>query len=958
MKLTAIAMLLASTVSVAAQQVTSFPPANLPLSGSETVYLVQGGNGRQTTVGNIGSAGGIGIFLPLAGNATVVGPVTFSGGITGPLTGVASGNLPLTGGTLSGPLTATGLVSTGTATIGQNASGTGGLFINGASTGNRQLLFETAGVPRWKLFTNNSEQLQLVGVTDANVQVPVLEIDHNSGSMDFIWPTITYSGTDPGTTLSSQPLHFQQTFAGSSNPSGNQGIVYNRFNINDTSTSGNQDTYLFLGANFGPGPSGGKVGFESAVTATGPVTFPAGGGGFIGMRASALGLNDGGATSSVIGGTVSAQDFVSDLPAGTTNWFGNNTIQVNMYTAVGNNLQDRVPVAIGVANDNDTQGGRIEAAIEIAWTPLTLLGASATVPPFVGAQFRTGLQFGCGCGNYWPIDAVNGTLIGIAPTISPYVANATRYGAPPQNAWRGIDISTANWSDKAWFSPGAWITGAGAAMFDGLQMSAGSSGPVIDAQTEVGSANGVTTAGTGYTVGEQPLDRLGGIASVDSVNGSKGVVTWHYLKPPRVVPGAVVQVGAALNDVAAPTPGTTVLLLRNQTVGMALGDTVLDAGAAGAFSSGTVITAIDFTSDLNHTKITISPGTAASLPAGEMMTFNLTMAPGSLAMPLGAAGTGFVGAITWTAPTSIGIATNSGLRTVFGGGIQLPGGTWGTGSLADGAAPIFQNATFTGSVSNGAQAFGAYLQQFDNGTVTTGGASGFGIVEALLLNSSSVTGGRAGAQINLKVLQSTGNTVSQGYGGAEEACEMAATDANVAGGGGSACFGNNPVSTIDAGVTATQNVGEEVDTAEGAGAIIVDRIGEQIVDVIHGSVYGVQGSRDDIALRIGNQYAPSSTLGFKVGFEFGGIAGNFPLETGGTMIGAAHHGGAFTVANGIDWHLGTATGNWLNMGGVFTVSGAGAVVASAYTAGTSAGVSCTGTPTSSFASVGGIVTHC
>lgn len=55
-----------------AQQVTVFPPASLPLSGSETLYLVQGGHGRQTTVGNLPSGGGSGIFAspPPLGNVT------------------------------------------------------------------------------------------------------------------------------------------------------------------------------------------------------------------------------------------------------------------------------------------------------------------------------------------------------------------------------------------------------------------------------------------------------------------------------------------------------------------------------------------------------------------------------------------------------------------------------------------------------------------------------------------------------------------------------------------------------------------------------------------------------------------------------------------------------------------------------------------------------------------------
>lgn len=46
----------------AAQPITTLPPAALPLSGSETTYLVQGGVSKQTTVGNFTAASTIGQF--------------------------------------------------------------------------------------------------------------------------------------------------------------------------------------------------------------------------------------------------------------------------------------------------------------------------------------------------------------------------------------------------------------------------------------------------------------------------------------------------------------------------------------------------------------------------------------------------------------------------------------------------------------------------------------------------------------------------------------------------------------------------------------------------------------------------------------------------------------------------------------------------------------------------------
>ncbi len=255
--------------------------------------------------------------------------------------------------------------------------------------------------------------------------------------------------------------------------------------------------------------------------------------------------------------------------------------------------------------------------------------------------------------------------------------------------------------------------------------------------------------------------------------------------------------------------------------------------------------------------------------------------------------------------------------------IALPGGTWGVGSLANNLAPIYQNATFSGNTTGAGASFGAFLQQTDNSSNT---ANGVGFQENLILNGSNVIGYRQAGQIVLDVNATTGNTSGQDYVGLTSKCGMYATDAS----GASACFGSNPVSTIGANVTASQNVGQEVDTWEQSGAVITDRIGKQIVDV-GGATYGTQASRDDVALSLNNQYAPSSTLGFKVGFSFGRAGGGFPVYTGGTLIGAqGSAGSAFTVAKGIDWHLGTFTGNTWNDGHTI-LTGGGEIIVSKIT---------------------------
>lgn len=48
-----VAIFLSFGSSASAQQVTVFPPASLPLSGAETMYLIQGGHSKETQIGNI-----------------------------------------------------------------------------------------------------------------------------------------------------------------------------------------------------------------------------------------------------------------------------------------------------------------------------------------------------------------------------------------------------------------------------------------------------------------------------------------------------------------------------------------------------------------------------------------------------------------------------------------------------------------------------------------------------------------------------------------------------------------------------------------------------------------------------------------------------------------------------------------------------------------------------------------
>ncbi len=317
----------------------------------------------------------------------------------------------------------------------------------------------------------------------------------------------------------------------------------------------------------------------------------------------------------------------------------------------------------------------------------------------------------------------------------------------------------------------------------------------------------------------------------------------------------------------------------------------------------------------------------------------LTAAPQGLTAPSGASLIVASGGAANPILFKTGPNGNGPIMMEFGGSsnniapqtnIALPGGTWGSGTLANNVAPIFQNALFGGSTTGGAASFGAFLQQTDN---SSNSGNGIGFQENLILNGSGVFGSRQGGAVTLNINSTTGNTSGQDYVGLTSKCNMWATDAS----GASSCFGSNTVSTIGTNVTALQNVGQEVDTWEEAGATMTDRIGQQIVDV-SGATYGTQAIRDDVALSLNNQYGPSSTLGFRVGFSFGRAGGMFPVSTNGTLIAAqGSQGSTFTVAGGVDWHLGKFIGNTWNDGHTILTGGGEVIISKIADPGTAPG---------------------
>ena len=88
------------------QQITALPAAGTPLSGTEQIYLVQGGISKQTTIGNLFNAGNVFSTLTVTNGAAIIGGGLVIGSPPGGNLGAGTVNatayflngLPFTGG--------------------------------------------------------------------------------------------------------------------------------------------------------------------------------------------------------------------------------------------------------------------------------------------------------------------------------------------------------------------------------------------------------------------------------------------------------------------------------------------------------------------------------------------------------------------------------------------------------------------------------------------------------------------------------------------------------------------------------------------------------------------------------------------------------------------------------------------------------------------------------------------
>lgn len=280
------------------------------------------------------------------------------------------------------------------------------------------------------------------------------------------------------------------------------------------------------------------------------------------------------------------------------------------------------------------------------------------------------------------------------------------------------------------------------------------------------------------------------------------------------------------------------------------------------------------------------------------------------------------------------VRTGSGTGNIFRSShlSNVPGGplTW-SGNSSETNSAIYSNVSESGTTGTGDS--GIYYLAISGDTIdasTAAGTLSSGLEIAHNYGGTGMKGSRSSLNVVSTLTAASSSPNGNSYVAGQFTCKSGVNDNGSSGHYTSACFGFNAT----AGLTSSNAtfwggvVGGEIDYYAATGSSYQDMMGLQLVWTTNGTQ---QPDREAIGLSLNNQFAPSSTAGLQYAIDIGKSGGNFPVKTGGTIIYGEHAGGTgFTVANGIDWHLGTFTGNSWN-DGHFQLTGAGELIGSKIT---------------------------
>lgn len=246
-------------------------------------------------------------------------------------------------------------------------------------------------------------------------------------------------------------------------------------------------------------------------------------------------------------------------------------------------------------------------------------------------------------------------------------------------------------------------------------------------------------------------------------------------------------------------------------------------------------------------------------------------------------------------------------------------GVW-SGSSYAGNSAIQENTTWTGTSTAGGNptAFNAFTGV--DSVDLSGAAFSTMMWVRDNISSSAKKGGANALVVSLNLTGATGNASGSEYAGLTSTVNVTSGDNGTSGHFQSSFTAANPVLQLSSAALYTAGgSGEEIDV--GFAALATTKIG-LLVDQL--STDTTNATVDDMGIAIDAQ--SSGTSGFLDGLSFGRSGGAFPIKSSGTLIyGEGNGGAAFTVANGVDWHLGTFTGNSWNDGHI-TFTGTGHVI--------------------------------
>ena len=258
------------------------------------------------------------------------------------------------------------------------------------------------------------------------------------------------------------------------------------------------------------------------------------------------------------------------------------------------------------------------------------------------------------------------------------------------------------------------------------------------------------------------------------------------------------------------------------------------------------------------------------------------------------------------------------------------------------------NITQTGANTGAASA----PVHYNSIVVTDGSAVNSGSLESTPLYiehilSSASEGQKYGLFVTSFHQQATSGMGDQIAGTLFTQSSASAGGTNTGGGAFGTVIGGNSIADLEIGGTNYYIVAaHEFDAVIATGASAANRLGVHIA-----GAGNLKGATLDAAVSI-----TSSGTSWNSVINLNGLSGGAPLSTVASIING--DGTNRTITNGINLPEYTITGNIFNFAN-FQVTGAGAVNAvGVYSQNGTAGVNCSGAPSGSFASSGGIVTHC